>query len=63
MNTVSEAARLLRVAHPTITKHARSLGLVRKGRDWLFDDADIEALRESIRRAKPGRPTACPPTT
>jgi len=55
--TVTEAAESLSVAQSTITKHARRLGIVRRGRDYLFSESDIEALRKSMDESKPGRPT------
>lgn len=54
--TVADAARMLGAATSTITKHARRLGIARRGRDYVFTDADIDALRCSLAASKPGRP-------
>lgn len=54
--TVADAARMLDAATSTITKHARRLGLHRRGRDYVFTDADLNALRESLAASRPGRP-------
>jgi len=56
--TSEQAMAELGVAHPTITKHARALGIKRRGRDYLFSAADLERMRQSIAGAKPGRPKA-----
>lgn len=56
--TSAQAMAELGVAHPTITKHARALGIKRRGRDYLFTAPDIERMRQSIAGAKPGRPKA-----
>ncbi len=58
--TTIEAAALLAAAQPTITLHARKLGLARRGRDYLFADADIEALRRSMDASVVGRPRTAP---
>ncbi len=54
--TVADAARLLDAATSTITKHARRLGLSKRGRDYVFTEADILALTWSLTSSKPGRP-------
>lgn len=54
--TASEAAIKLGVAYSTITLHARKLGIARRGRDYLFTEADIKALRQSLAASVPGRP-------
>ncbi len=54
--TVADAAQMLDAATSTITKHARRLGLRRRGRDYVFTDADLDALRRSLASSKPGRP-------
>ena len=57
--TTTEAATLLAAAHPTITLHARKLGFAKHGRDYLFTDADLAAMRASM-HGKPGRPRKTP---
>jgi len=54
--TTAEAAAALGAAISTVTKHARKLGIVRRGHGWPFTDADLAALRRSMDESKPGRP-------
>ena len=53
---VAQAAATLGVAVPTVSKHARKLGIVKYGGRYLFTEADVAALRRSMDESKPGRP-------
>ena len=54
--TVAEAAKQLGAAAPTVTKHARKLRIGQRVHGYLFTNADMEALRESMATSRPGRP-------
>lgn len=54
--TVADASRMLGSATSTIRKHARRLGVTKRGRDYLFGNLDIARLRNSLAASKPGRP-------
>ncbi len=54
--TTARAAAELGVAQSTLRKHARILGIARLGRDYIFTETQINALRQSLAGSKRGRP-------
>jgi len=54
MKTTKEVAKLLKLAIPTVIKHAQNLKIKKFGANYVFADEDIEKVRERI--GKVGRP-------
>lgn len=54
--TSQDLARELGVTVQTICGHCRALKLRKVGRDYIMAEHDAEMVRDSVRRAKPGRP-------
>jgi hypothetical protein len=55
MKTTKEVAKLLKLAIPTVIKHAQNLKIKKFGANYVFADEDIEKVRERI--GKIGRPS------
>ncbi|HQM83892.1 MAG TPA: hypothetical protein PLD55_04330 [bacterium] len=54
MKTTKEVAKLLKLAIPTVIRHAQNLGVKKFGANYVFSEEDIEKVRARI--GKVGRP-------
>ena len=55
-HTTDNAAAILKISIRRVQQLAKSRGLTKRGRDWIFDDADLEKLKDR----RNGRPKKAP---